>query len=61
MLCAWCKAEFSPRHPRGRFCGAPCRVAHWHAAREQELAQIEEALERTLARVREFRQRRGTT
>ena len=31
MLCAWCRAEFTPKHPRGRFCSGRCRVASWHA------------------------------
>ncbi len=34
MDCAWCRAEFTPKHPRGRFCSGRCRVAAWHAGRE---------------------------
>ena len=55
MRCAHCEAEFTPKNVRGRFCSGRCRSAAWQEHRQADLAQLEESLVRTLARVRGLR------
>ena len=37
MRCAQCGAEISPKHPRGPFCGAACRMDAWYPQRDMKL------------------------
>ena len=34
--CARCQGEFTPKHPRGRFCGDACRAAAWRDAHARD-------------------------
>jgi hypothetical protein len=44
MLCTWCN-EFTPKHPRGRYCSGRCRVAAWHARCKRRDPQQEQRLQ----------------
>jgi hypothetical protein len=55
MTCAHCGALFDPKHHRGRFCGARCRVAHWHQERRDTLDGLEALLLRAVESIRTLR------
>ena len=59
MRCVQCGVEISPKHPRGRFCGATCRMDAWYAQRDLKLGTLETMLLRVVAEVRALRQAWG--
>jgi hypothetical protein len=54
MLCSHCDAEFTPKHPHGRFCSSKCRAAAWQRKREDKLASMEEQAAPLLMSLRVF-------
>lgn len=46
MRCEQCDADFTPKHPRGRFCSAKCRKAAWGARRDAHEARLKDLAKR---------------